>query len=75
MTGVKAFSGDNQTAFSTPSQAYMINAVAFTGGVHIYACIANGANAGTVALQFASVTNTQANSVLVNSYMTARRIS
>ena len=74
-TGIAVFSDDNQTAFSTPSQAYMINAVAFTGGVHIYAYIANGANAGTVTLQFASVTGTQSNSVLKGSYMTARKIN
>lgn len=74
-TGITVYSDDSQTAFSTPSQAYSINAVAFTGIVKICAYIANGANAGTVTLQFASVTGTQSNSVLKGSYMTARKIN
>jgi hypothetical protein len=40
----------------------------------IVASINNGANAGTVQLRFGVATNTQSNGVLINSYMTARRI-
>lgn len=67
------FSGDGQAAFSTPTQAYV--AGAFNGVVVMRATIENGANAGTVALQFAAATNTQTEKVLRGSYMVANRVS
>lgn len=72
-TGVTLVSTDAQTAFGTPTQAYI--AGVFSGLVVIRATIENGANAGTVQLQFASAVNTQTNIVKRGSYMSARRVS
>jgi large repetitive protein len=73
-TGVTGVSSDSQSAFGTPTQAYIVNVVPFTGVVTMKALISNGANAGTVRLQFASATNTQTNIIKAGSYMTARRV-
>lgn len=52
------------------------NAVALaTGWTHITGSVANGATAGTVALQFATVSSGQASTVYANSLMTAQRIA
>jgi hypothetical protein len=72
-TGVGSVSTDSQTAFGSPTQSYV--STSFSGYVRVMATIENGANAGTVQLQFASTTNTQTNKVLRGSYMTGRRIS
>jgi hypothetical protein len=72
-SAITAISAETITAFSTASAAYVLYATT-SGQVRIVACINNGANAGTVQLRFGAATNTQSNSVLLNSYMTARRI-
>jgi hypothetical protein len=72
-SAITATSAETITAFSTASAAYVLYATT-SGQVRIVACINNGANAGTVQLRFGSATNTQSNSVLIDSYMTARRI-
>jgi hypothetical protein len=72
-SAITAKSVETITAFSTASAAYVLYATT-CGGILIVACINNGANAGTVQLRFGSATNAQSNSVLLNSYMTARRI-
>jgi hypothetical protein len=72
-SAITATSAETIVAFSTASAAYVLYATT-SGQVRIVACINNGANAGTVQLRFGSATNTQSNSVLIDSYMTARRI-
>jgi hypothetical protein len=71
-TGVTLVSSDSQGAFGTPTQAYV--AGTFSGYVRIMACIENGGNAGTIQLQYASNTNTQTNTIVRGSYMTARKV-
>jgi hypothetical protein len=72
-SAITATSAETIVAFSTASAAYVLYATT-SGQVRIVACVNNGANAGTVQLRFGAATNTQSNSVLLNSYMTARRI-
>jgi hypothetical protein len=73
-TGPAVFLGELLTADAT------LNATAFqtvnsnNGLCRITGTVANGANAGTVALMFAKVTSGTA-TIATNSYMTARRIS
>jgi hypothetical protein len=72
-SAITAISAETITAFSTASAAYVLYATT-SGQVRIVASINNGANAGTVQLRFGAVTGAQSNSVLLNSYMNARRI-
>jgi hypothetical protein len=72
-TGVTLISTDSQSAFSTPTQAYVSGA--FSGFVTIHATIENGANPGTVQLQFASNTVAQTNTIKRGSFMRARLVA
>jgi hypothetical protein len=72
-TGVTAISTDFQTAYSTPTQAYMVGA--FTGLVVIRAEIeADASHSGNVVLQFASATNGQTNVIKRGSHMRPRYV-
>lgn len=71
-TAVTAVSSDTVTAFSSASGTYL---TAITGIVHIWGCITNGVNAGTIAVQFEPAVSAQSAQILANSYIKARRIS
>lgn len=73
-TAITAITFSELTAFSSASTAFIVNGTPFTGRVKIEIVVENGPNAGTVQLQFASATNAQTNTILKNSYRTARMV-